>query len=65
MNLVDAGSIEELEDLERRQLTKEDKNLCQAVVQDFLNGKLLDPVLAGLFKSSENEWSRLSSTDLL
>lgn len=41
-------SPQNLDDNEKLSLTNEDKNFCQNVVNDFLKGKLLDPVLAGL-----------------
>lgn len=34
---------------EKLSLTQEDKELCQHVVKDFLNGRLIDPIVAGKF----------------
>lgn len=37
----------DVEDLEKPSLTHEDRALCQNVVQDFLSGRLMDPIVAG------------------
>ena len=38
-----------VEDLEKPPLTTEDRQLCQNVVNDFLSGRLMDPIVAGSF----------------
>lgn len=47
--LKHGGQPDELsvEDLDKPSLTQEDRTLCQNVVKDFLNGRLMDPIVAG------------------
>lgn len=38
---------EVIDEIEKPNLTEEDREFCQTVVDDFLKGRLLDPVVAG------------------
>lgn len=42
-----APSPDIIDEAEKPNLTKEDREFCQLVVDDFLKGRLLDPVVAG------------------
>lgn len=35
------------DEVENSKLTPEDRELCKHVVKDYLNGKVLDPIVAG------------------
>lgn len=42
-----ANSPNVMDEPEKDSLTTEDRKLCQNVVDDFLKGRLMDPILAG------------------